>query len=208
VSADAASASTSSTPTGAEYELVERRQLNAQRDPYPDTVVVGRIGRPHGVRGLATVEVRTDDPDLRFAPGVALRTDPPERGPLTVVDKRWHSGTLLLQLAGPSGEVYGTREAVDELRNTLLLVPVADLPAIDDPDSYYDHQLVGLTARLPDGTVIGEVTVVRHEAQDLLVVRRPDAPEALIPFVSAIVPTVDLAGGFLVVDPPEGLLEL
>jgi 16S rRNA processing protein RimM len=178
-----------------------------------DTVVVGRIGRPHGVRGLATVEVRTDDPDLRFAPGAVLVTDPPERGPLTVVDKRWHSGTLLLQLAGPSGEVYGTREAVDELRNTLMLVPIADLPEIDEPDSFYDHQLVGLTVRLPDGTVVGEVTAIHHEAQDLLVVRRrvggedPTA-EALIPFVSAIVPTVDVAGGFLVVDPPEGLLDL
>ena len=173
-----------------------------------DTVVVGRIGRPHGVRGLATVEVRTDDPDLRFAPGAVLLTDPPERGPLTVVDKRWHSGTLLVQLASPSGEVYGTREAVDELRNTLCLVPVADLPAIEDPDSFYDHQLVGLTVRLPDDTVVGEVTAIRHEAQDLLVVDRPDAAEALIPFVSAIVPTVDLAGGYLVVDPPEGLLDL
>ncbi|MDP9461205.1 MAG: ribosome maturation factor RimM [Actinomycetota bacterium] len=177
-------------------------------EPPVDTVVVGRIGRPHGVRGLATVEVRTDDPDLRFAPGTALLTDPPERGPLTVVDKRWHSGTLLLQLADPSGEVYATREAVDELRNTLFLVPVADLPEIEEPDSYYDHQLVGLTVRLPDDTVVGEVAAVRHEAQDLLVVRRPGAADALVPFVSAIVPTVDPAGGFLVLDPPEGLLDL
>jgi 16S rRNA processing protein RimM len=173
-----------------------------------DTVVVGRIGRPHGVRGLATVEVRTDDPDLRFAPGQVLLTDPPQRGPLTVTGKKWHSGTLLLQLAAPDGEVYAVREAVEALRNTLLLVPVAELPEIEDPDTYYDHQLVGLTARLPDGSVIGELTGVRHEAQDLLVIRRPDAPEALVPFVSAIVPTVDLDGGFVVVDPPEGLLEL
>ncbi|MGY2064884.1 ribosome maturation factor RimM [Blastococcus sp. SYSU DS0619] len=173
-----------------------------------DTVVVGRIGRPHGVRGLATVEVRTDDPDLRFAPGAVLETDPPERGPLTVVDKRWHSGTLLLQLADASGAVYDVREAVDELRNTLLVVPIADLPEIEEPDSYYDHQLVGLVARLPDDSVLGEVTAVRHEAQDLLVVRRAKSGETLIPFVSAIVPTVDVAGGFLVVDPPEGLLDL
>ncbi len=152
--------------------------------------------------------MRTDDPDARFAPGAVLLTDPPERGPLTVVDKRWHSGTLLLQLAGPSGEVYATREAVDELRNTLCLVPVEDLPEIDDPDSYYDHQLVGLAVRLPDETGVGEGAAVHHAAQDLLVVRRQDAADALIPFVSAIVPTVDLAGGFLVVDPPEGLLEL
>ena len=173
-----------------------------------DTVVVGRIGRPHGVRGLATIEVRTDDPDLRFAPGQVLITDPPQRGPLTVTGKKWHSGTLLLQLAGPDGEIYGVRETVETLRNTLLLVPVADLPAIEDPDSFYDHQLVGLTARLTDGTVIGDVIPVRHEAQDLLVIRRDGAPEALVPFVSAIVPTVDLAGGFVVVDPPEGLLDL
>jgi 16S rRNA processing protein RimM len=178
------------------------------QDSSSDTVVVGRVGRPHGVRGLATVEVRTDDPDLRFSPGKVLVTDPPERGPLTVVDRKWHSGTLLLQLADSSGRVYGTREAVDELRNTLLLVPVAELPEIDDPDSYYDHQLVGLTARLTDDTVLGQVSAVRHEAQDLLVVRRPGTGDALIPFVAAIVPTVDLDGGFLVVDPPEGLLEL
>ncbi len=171
-------------------------------------MVVGRIGRPHGVRGLATVEVRTDDPDLRFAPGRVLLTDPPERGPLTVVDRRWHSGTLLLQLADSSGEVFGAREDVETLRGTELLVAVADLPVIEDPDSFYDHQLVGLAVRLTDGSGLGEVAAVRHEAQDLLVVRRPDGPEVLVPFVSALVPSVDLDGGFLVVDPPEGLLDL
>ncbi|RBY96696.1 ribosome maturation factor RimM [Blastococcus sp. TF02-8] len=182
--------------------------MSTPRNPDTDTVVVGRIGRPHGVRGLATVEVRTDDPELRFAPGSVLLTDPAERGPLTVVDKRWHSGTLLLQLVDAAGNVVDVREAVDELRNTLLLVPIEDLPEIEEPDSYYDHQLVGLAARLPDGSALGEVTAVRHEAQDLLVVRRAEGGEALVPFVSAIVPTVDIAGGFLVVDPPEGLLDL
>jgi 16S rRNA processing protein RimM len=207
VSAGAASGSTSSTPTGAEHELAERRHVSAQHEP-TDTVVVGRIGRPHGVRGLVTVEVRTDDPDQRFAPGAVLATEPAERGPLTVVDKRWHSGTLLLQVAGPTGHVYDVREDVDALRNTLLHVPIADLPEIEEPDSYYDHQLVGLTVRLPDGSVVGEVTAVRHEAQDLLVVRRSEGGEALVPFVAAIVPTVDVAGGFVVIDPPEGLLDL
>jgi 16S rRNA processing protein RimM len=173
-----------------------------------DTVVVGRIGRPHGVRGLVTVEVRTDDPDLRFAPGSVLTTEPPGRGPLTVVDKKWHSGTLLLQLAGPDGGAFGDRDSVDTLRNTRLLVPVTDLPDLEDPESFYDHQLVGLTAQLPDGAVLGEVTAVRHDGAELLVVRRPDAGELLVPFVRAIVPTVDVAAGHLVVDPPEGLLEL
>ena len=106
------------------------------------------------------------------------------------------------------GEVFGDRESVDTLRNTQLLVPVADLPELEDPDSFYDHQLVGLAAQLPDGTVLGEVTAVRHEGTELLVVRRLDGRELLVPFVSAIVPTVDVAAGHLVVDPPEGLLEL
>ena len=171
-------------------------------------MVVGRIGRPHGVRGQVTVEVRTDDPDLRFAPGATLLTDPAARGPLTVDPARWHSGVLLLTLAGPDGVVVADREAADALRNTQLLVPVEDLPELEDPDSFYDHQLVGLAAVLPDGEVIGEVTGVRHEGTELLVVRRPDRPDLLVPFVSAIVPTVDLAGGRVVVDPPEGLLEL
>ena len=175
--------------------------MSAPRNP--DTVVVGRIGRPHGVRGEVTVEVRTDDPDLRFVPGAVLRTDPAERGPITITGVHWHSGTLLLRLEG-----VDSREAAEAVRNTELLVDVADLPEIEDPDSFYDHQLVGLSARLPDDSVLGEVIAVRHEAQDLLVVRRPEGGDVLIPFVSAIVPTVDLDGGFIVVDPPEGLLEL
>ncbi|MCU1615713.1 MAG: rRNA processing protein RimM [Frankiales bacterium] len=171
-------------------------------------MVVGRIGRPHGVRGEVTVEVRTDDPDLRFVPGAVLLTDPADRGPLTVADRRWNRDVLLLTLQGPDGELLDSREAAETVRNTELLVPVADLPALEDPDAFYDHQLVGLTARLTDGSELGEITAVRHEGADLLVVRRVDGGEALVPFVAAIVPTVDLDGGFVVVNPPEGLLEL
>ena len=196
MSAVAACGSTSSTPTDAE--------LLSTPDVTPDTVVVGRIGRPHGVRGEVTIEVRTDDPDLRFTPGAVLRTDPADRGPLTIEGGRWHRDVLLLALEGVE-----SREAAELLRNTLLLVETTALPALDDPDDYYDHQLVGLTARLTDGTALGEVVAVSHEGGDLLVVQRPgDGGELLIPFVRAIVPTVDLAAGSLVVDPPEGLLEL
>ncbi|WP_308128006.1 ribosome maturation factor RimM [Modestobacter italicus] len=171
-------------------------------------MVVGRIGRPHGVRGQVTVEVRTDDPDLRFAPGSVLLTEPAPRGPLTVEAARWHSGTLLLTLARTDGTVVADREEADALRNTQLLVPVAELPPLEDPESFYDHQLVGLAAELPDGTPVGTVTAVRHEGTELLVVRRPEGGEVLVPFVTAIVPTVDVAAGRLVVDPPEGLLDL
>ena len=177
--------------------------MNAEPNDPTDTVVVGRIGRPHGVRGEVTVEVRTDDPDLRFAPGAVLRTEPADRGPLTVAGRRWNGQVLLLLIDG-----VDSREAAEELRNTELHVPLAELPALEDPDVYYDHQLVGLTARLPDGTELGTVGAVRHEGADLLVVRRVEGGELLVPFVTAIVPTVDVPGGVVVVDPPEGLLDL
>src|SRR4029453_16629707 len=106
-----------------------------------------------GVRGEVTVEVRTDDPDLRFVPGATFRTDPASRGPLTVTRVHWHGTTLLLRLQGPDGTPIETREAAEAVRNTELLVDAGDLPEIEDPDSYYDHQLVGLSARSPDGTV-------------------------------------------------------
>lgn len=166
-------------------------------------MVVGRIGRPHGVRGEMTVEVRTDDPELRFAPGTVLLTEPAARGPVTVAGRRWHREVLLLTVDGVE-----SREDAEVLRDTELHVPVADLPELDDPDAWYDHQLVGLAVRLPDGETLGEVTAVRHEGADLLIVRRTDGRELLVPFVTAIVPTVDVAGGVVVVDPPEGLLDL
>ena len=166
-------------------------------------MVVGRIGRPHGVRGEVTVEVRTDDPGLRFAPGSVLRTEPADRGPLTVAGSRWNRDTLLLAVEG-----VDSREAAEALRGTELHVAVEDLPELDEPDTYYDHQLVGLAVRLPDGAALGEVSAVRHEGAELLVVRRADGRELLVPFVAAIVPTVDVVGGVVVVDPPEGLLEL
>ena len=165
--------------------------------------MVGRIGRPHGVRGEVTIEVRTDDPDLRFAVGAVLLTDPADRGPLTIAGSRWHRDVLLLAVDG-----FDSREEAEALRGTELLVPVDDLPPLQDPDDFYDHQLVGLTVQLTDGSLLGRVAAVRHDGADLLVVERDDAGEALIPFVAAMVPTVDVAGGYVVVDPPEGLLEL
>jgi 16S rRNA processing protein RimM len=167
-------------------------------------LVVGRIGRPHGVHGELTVEVRTDSPDERFAAGSVLATEPAERGPLTVSGQHWHSGRLLLSFEG-----VADREAAEELRGTLLVVDSAELPELDDPEEFYDHQLIGLRAELPDGTVLGTVEEVVHgPAEDLFAVRRPDGSELLVPFVSEIVPAVELPTGRVLVDPPEGLLDL
>ena len=110
----------------------------ASNSSAPDTVVVGRIGRPHGVRGEATIEVRTDDPDLRFAPGSVLRTEPPGRGPLTVAGARWHREVLLLRVTGPDGAEVDSREAAETLRDTELHVPVDELGI--GPDRPYEVQ--------------------------------------------------------------------
>lgn len=167
----------------------------------PVEYVVARIGRPHGVRGEVTVEVRTDAPDDRFVPGTVLRTDPASAGPLTVASARWHSGTLLVTFA----EVEG-RDTVEALRNTLLLVDATALEGEDEDDAWYPHQLSGLAAVTADGTALGVVKdLVTGTAQDLLIVTGTDGREVLVPFVTALVPTVDVRGGRVVLTPPGGL---
>lgn len=168
-------------------------------------LVVGRILRPHGVRGELVVEVRTDDPELRLAAGAVLRTDPAEAGPLTVAATRWHSGRLLATFAG-----VDDRDAAEDLRGTLLVVDSADLEDLPDPDEFRDHQLVGLTVIGPGGERVGTIEDVLHYGQDLLVVAGSGSragAEILIPFVSAIVTDVDLGAGQILVEPPPGLLD-
>jgi 16S rRNA processing protein RimM len=174
-------------------------------------VTVGRIGRPHGIRGDVVVGVRTDEPELRFAVGSRLDTDPADVGPLTVAGMRWHSGSLIVRFAG-----VRDRDAAAALGGTWLTVDSGTLAAPDDPDEFRDHDLVGLSVRTADGTVVGTVEDVLHYGQDVLAVRplggedggtgRP--AEILVPFVKAIVTEVDVAAGVLVIDPPPGLLNL
>ncbi|HEY7147141.1 MAG TPA: ribosome maturation factor RimM [Streptosporangiaceae bacterium] len=166
-------------------------------------LVVGRVGRPHGLRGELTVEVRTDDPQARFAAGTVLATEPAARGPLTVASARWHSGRLLLAFAG-----YQDRTAAEDLRDTLLVVDSGELDDPADPDEFYDHQLIGLVAWTVTGEQVGVVADVLHHGQDLLVIRPAGGQqEILVPFVAAIVPEVDVAAGRLTIDPPAGLLD-
>lgn len=165
-------------------------------------LAVGRIGRAHGVRGEVSVDVSTDDPGVRFAPGSSLATDRPGLGPLTVESVRPHSGRLLVRFAG-----VGDRTAAEALRGALLVVDASDIPPSADPDEFHDQQLIGLRAVTADGAEIGEVVDVEHPGQDLLIIRRGDGGDALVPFVRALVPEVDVPGGRIVIDPPPGLLE-
>lgn len=171
-------------------------------------LVIGRVAKSHGLKGELAVEIRTDEPELRFAVGSVLHGRKPREQKLTsytVEAARQHSGRLLLQLQG-----VDDRTASDAMRGTLFVVDSADLPPSDDPDSYYDHELEGLAVRLVDGTPIGTVIEVLHSAAGELLSVRPEGErsgELLIPFVTAIVPVVSIADGFVEIDPPEGLLD-
>ncbi len=170
--------------------------------------MVGRILRPHGLRGELSVEVRTDDPDQRFAVGSVLVTDPTEAGPLTVTSSRWHSGRMLVSFEG-----VADRTEAESLRGVWLTVDAAaELALPQDPDEFHDHQLTGLTVVTVSGELVGTVSEVLHDGQDLLSVTpaagTPRRAEVLVPFVAAIAVEVDLVAGKLVIDPPPGLLDL
>lgn len=169
-------------------------------------LVVGRIGRPHGVRGELSVEVRTDAPAERFVPGTRFSTDPASVGPVVLETVRNHQDRLLVSFRG-----VRDRSAAEGLRGVLLLADIADDDGGDpdaDADAWYDHELVGLRALLRDGTEVGRVVGVLHRSvQDALVLRRADGRRVEVPFVSAIVPTVDVGRGVVVLDPPAGLLD-
>jgi 16S rRNA processing protein RimM len=168
-------------------------------------LVVGVIARPHGVRGELVVDVRTDEPDDRFAPGSVLTTGPGAAvASLTVETARPHLGRLIVTFEG-----VHERDVAETLRGVELCVDSAGLPPPDDPDEFHDFQLVGLTAVDRAGAEIGEVVRIDHApAADMLVLRRPGGRTSLVPFIAAMVPEVDLAGGRVVITPPEGLLDL
>jgi 16S rRNA processing protein RimM len=169
--------------------------------------VVGHVSRAHGVRGEVSVQVRTDVPERRFAVGNVLYTDHPDVPTLTVAASRPHSGRLLVTF-----EEVVLRDVAEALQGSLLLIDVDQAgPAAepDEPETWWDSDLIGLRARTVEGIELGPVTDVVHgPGGDLLSITRDDGRELLVPFVHDIVPTVDPAAGALVIDPPPGLLEL
>ncbi|HYO40682.1 MAG TPA: ribosome maturation factor RimM [Nocardioidaceae bacterium] len=174
-------------------------------------VVVGRIGRPHGVKGEVSVELRTDEPGRRYADGAVLRTrtpqgvapnEPDRPARLTVLGTRWHQSRLLVTFAE-----LPDRTTAETVRGLVLVTDVDTAESPEDPEEFYDHQLVGLTMVTTDGVEVGKVTEVVHGAgQDLLAVRADGGREVLVPFVSALVPVVDLDGGRVQVADRPGLL--
>lgn len=170
-------------------------------------VVVGRIGKPHGLKGEVTVDLRTDEPEKRYAAGAVLRVEPPKgssstRRSLTVARSRWHLSTLLVSFVE-----LGDRTEAEAARNLVLHATIDTDDQPDDPDEYYDHQLIGLAAYDVGGARLGEVTGLVHGgAQDLLEVKALDGRDTLVPFVAALVPEVDLVGRRVVIADRPGLV--
>ncbi|HZD73138.1 MAG TPA: ribosome maturation factor RimM [Actinomycetota bacterium] len=172
--------------------------------PAPARLVVGRVLRPHGVRGEVLVEVLSDAPE-RFSPGEAVAAGDPESGgplrPLEVAGARIHQGRMLVRFAGVSD-----RDEAQRLRGNLLSVPMEAARELGE-DEFWRHQLVGLSVVDPEGNHRGEVAdVLPGAAHDLFQVRRPDGVEVLVPAVAALV-RVELEAGRIVVQDIPGLLD-
>jgi 16S rRNA processing protein RimM len=162
-------------------------------------LTVARIGRAHGLRGELALDLRTDDPEERFAIGAVLGTDRAGVGPFTVTRTREQQGRWVVAFA----EV-ADRTAAEALRGVSLVV---EEDVSDEDDAWYPHELAGLRVEHVDGRVLGVVVGLEHlPAQDVLLVKETDGARTLVPFVRAIVPVVDVAGGRVVLDPPGGLL--
>ncbi len=159
-------------------------------------LLVGRIGRAHGIQGEATIEVRTDNPEDRFAIGARVQTD--THGDLHITSHRVHNGILLLGF-----EDIADRNAIEKLRDTLLYCDV-DIDAESEyEDDYHVLQLIGCAAVLESGKEFGTVSdVINLPGQDLLAINTPKG-EVLIPFVHQLVPTVDIKNRKLTVIPPQ-----
>jgi 16S rRNA processing protein RimM len=158
-------------------------------------LLVGRIGRAHGILGEATIEVRTDEPNRRFAIGNLVSTD--HHGDLTITSGRVHNGILLLGFDG-----FDDRNAIEKLRNTLLYAEVDINETSEVSDEYHVLQLIGCKALLVSGEVFGEVTdVINLPGQDLLAIKT-DTGEQLVPFVHQLVPIVDIKKKIITVIPP------
>ncbi len=187
-------------------------------------LVVGQIGKPHGIRGEVSVVVRTDEPEERFTAGSVFITEVPRdrrvsAGPaaapapgarfeipqqLTLESIRWHQGRGIAVFEG-----IHDRNVAEALKGVFLQVDSSELTPPEDPEEFHDHQLTGLKVVSADGTEHGTVQRIEHApASDLIVLAKTGGGTALIPFVTAIVPTVDLGAGRIVVDLPEGLLDL
>lgn len=180
--------------------------ISDQDVPGQTQLRVGRLTKAHGLKGAIKVELYTDAPERRFVPGAVFHLQVPTTSPwhgktLELIELKWYNSHAVAFFVGVTD-----RSAAESLIKGILWITqdASELP--DEPDAWFDHQLVGLAVER-DGERVGVVSRVDHfPAQDLLVVAT-GAGDILVPFVTSIVPTVDVAAGVVRVTPPPGLFE-
>jgi len=179
--------------------------VSGTKRPGTTQLRVGRLVKAHGLKGALKVELYTDDPGKRFVPGATFSLQVPTSSDwhgktIELIELRWYNSHPVAFFVG-----VDDRTAAETLVKAILWID-ADVAEEQEPDAWYDHQLVGLRA-LRDGVEVGKVARVEHlPAQDLLVIKTADS-EVLVPFVAAIVPAVDLQAGTVTLTPPAGLFE-
>lgn len=179
--------------------------MSGTKRPGTTQLRVGRLVKAHGLKGALKVELYTDDPGKRFVPGATFSLQVPTSSDwhgktIELIELRWYNSHPVAFFVG-----VDDRTAAETLVKAILWID-ADVAEEQEPDAWYDHQLVGLRA-LRDGVEVGKVARVEHlPAQDLLVIKTADS-EVLVPFVAAIVPAVDLQAGTVTLTPPAGLFE-
>ncbi len=170
---------------------------------------VGRLTKPHGLKGGIKIELYTDNPELRFVPGAVFHLQVPEASPwfgrtVTVRELRWFNGMPVAFF-----DEVPDRSASESIVRAILWIDEAAVEAGQEENAWYAHELVGLEVRrdTADGPLLGTIAEVQHfPAQDLLTVKTERGP-VLVPFVEAIVPQVDPAAGVVVMTPPPGLFD-
>jgi 16S rRNA processing protein RimM len=168
---------------------------------------VGRLTKAHGLKGALKVELYTDDPASRFVPGAVFTLQVPEDSSwagktVELAELRWYNQQPVAFFTG-----IEDRTAAETLVKAILWVSLDPDALPEEEDAWYDHQLVGLRV-VHKGQDVGRVARVDHfPAQDLLIVSTASG-EVMVPFVSAIVPSVDVVAGVVTITPPDGLLEL
>ncbi|MGL3150817.1 ribosome maturation factor RimM [Microbacterium sp. A82] len=178
--------------------------VSTERNQGKNQLRVGRLVKAHGLKGALKLELYTDNPERRFVTGAEFTLQVPEASP-------WHRKTVVVReyrVMNGNPVVFfdgiDDRDSAEGLVRAILWID-QDVDETED-NAWYDHQLVGLDV-VRDDVVIGKVVRVEHmPAQDLLIVKAGEQ-DIMVPFVEAIVPSVDVSGGRVVVTPPPGLFE-
>lgn len=170
---------------------------------WAEMVLVGRVARPHGLRGAVVINPETDFVEHRFAPGNQLWLVP-AGGPRTVTVRsmRVHQGRPIVEFEG-----LDRIEAVQGLAGAELRVEAAALPALEH-DGFYHHELIGCVVETVDGLVVGPVTAVEGAGAISRLIVDGAAGEVQIPFAVDICREVDVKGRRIRIAPPDGLLDV